>query len=122
MNAGEIVDARAVVDASIDEKSWQETVRQMAIACGWLYYHTHRSERSPAGFPDCVMVRTKPSRDAFGWVNLFKTRLIFAELKRVGKNPTGAQKTWLGTLSLVPGVEVYVWTPADREQAAEVLK
>src|SRR5690606_33814887 len=77
----------------------QEHVRQLCNKLGCLYYHTWRSDRSPAGFPDCVIV----TRDS---------RLIFAELKREGKQPTTAQREWLAALEEA-GCEVYIWRPSD---------
>ena len=87
----------------------------LADGSGWRGYHTHRSDRSPAGFPDLVLVK--------GY------RLIFAELKRQkgGKTST-AQLEWLedlerltrlpqvhhGDCPEVPSpVEVYLWRPLD---------
>lgn len=84
----------------------------LAQQLGWLGYHTHRSDRSPAGFPDLVLVRGP--------------RLIFAELKRQARSakPTPAQEEWLDRLGVVEravadanatvaSVEVYLWRPED---------
>lgn len=105
---------RASVAAQMSEKDLQSRVEQIAGVTGWLFYHTHRSDRSPAGFPDCVMVR--------------RGRLIFAELKRQTQSaqPTPAQRQWLIRLAEVPAgierhwpavtanpVEVFLWRPAD---------
>lgn len=99
---------RQVAD-SMPEAVLQEQVRQVAQLHGWRYYHTHRSDRSPAGFPDTVLLR--------------RDRLIFAELKRQAKRykPSPAQQAWLDdlqqladfSLSAVGAVEVYVWRPLD---------
>lgn len=97
------------------EAELQEHVRQLCNKLGCLYYHTWRSDRSPAGFPDCVIV----TRDG---------RLIFAELKRQNADPTPAQQEWLdglravgrnvATFAVASGVwesliEVVVWRPSD---------
>lgn len=90
------------------ERELQELVRQ---ACGlghWLYYHTHRSQHSPAGFPDVVALKGP--------------RMIVAELKRTGQAPTPAQAAWLEAFTGVRSVEVYLWTPDDLDQAVEVLR
>ncbi len=55
----------------ITEAQLERTVKDLAERMGWLYYHTHRSQHSPAGFPDCVMLRGD--------------RQVVAELK-VGEN------------------------------------
>jgi hypothetical protein len=83
------------------EAEFTQTVRDLARQCGWLEYHTHRSDRSPAGFPDLVLARAP--------------RLIFAELKVGSNKPTKAQREWLNALNdgldLTP--EVYLWYPRD---------
>ena len=92
---------------SIPEADWQEGVRQHALLRGWLFFHPWSAKHSAAGYPDCTMVR--------------RSRLIFAELKRVGEVPTPEQVVWLEALRGVPGVEVYVWTVADRDEVERVL-
>lgn len=89
---------RRVLAKAMPEEALQEQVRQMALMLGWLYYHTHNSRHSPAGFPDCVMVKEE--------------RLIFAELKRWDKNPTPVQYEWLDALGNA-SQEAYVWRPQD---------
>lgn len=95
----------------------------LALALGWLGYHTHRSQHSPAGFPDLVLVKGG--------------RLIFAELKRqaASAKPTEEQRRWLAELGRVsdvgaalasyapdyvdgitggaPLVGAYLWRPRD---------
>jgi hypothetical protein len=62
----------------------------LAQRLGWLAYHTHRSDRSPAGFPDLTLVHPGAGR------------LVFAELKRQKRsNPTPAQVGWLDALERV---------------------
>jgi hypothetical protein len=72
-------------------------VRQVAQLRQWLGYHTHRSDRSDAGFPDLVLVRDE--------------RVIYAELKTERGRVTPEQRRWLDTLAGA-GVEVYLWRPA----------
>lgn len=60
------------------------------------------------GFPDLVLVRPP--------------RIIFAELKRKkGGATTPDQDIWLTQLGLVPGLEVYLWTPEQREEIVRIL-
>ena len=92
---------RAAAASEASEKQLQEWVRQAAIARRWLFYHPWISKKSAAGFPDCTMVRMEDSR------------VIFAELKRMGEEPTVAQREWLQAFGEIPGVEVYVWRPID---------
>lgn len=86
------------------ERSFQKQVVKLAELLGWRWYHTHRSDRSPAGFPDLVLVRPA-GRGRSG-------RVIFAELKGQRTPVTLDQRTWLTTL-VEAGAEVYLWRPAD---------
>lgn len=92
----------------LTEKDLARNVKDLAALFGWHRYHTHRSDFSPAGFPDETLARPP--------------RLIFAELK----SPTGklspAQQEWLDTLNQIPGIEVYVWRPADLDHVVRILR
>lgn len=89
------------------EKDLDAQVRILAAVYGFRRYHTYRSKRSPAGFPDLVLV--KPPR------------LIFAELKSDDGRTTADQDEWLADLGRVPAAETYVWRPGDLELIAEIL-
>ena len=70
----------------------------LAHIYGWrLVYHTFRSQHSPSGFPDYVLVRE---------------RVVFAELKTEKGKPTPFQTEWLDGLRSA-GAEVYLWRPSD---------
>lgn len=85
----------------------------LALRLGWIGYHTYRSDRSPAGFPDLTLVHRAGGR------------LVFAELKRQKRsNPTPAQVEWLEALEEVAldvngyhphhyPVTVHLWRPLD---------
>lgn len=92
---------------AITEKQFESQIKGLAKIYGWLYYHTWRSIHSPAGFPDCIMVRGE--------------RLIIAELKSETGQPTLEQYEWLEALAEA-GQEVYLWRPDDFDEIAEVLK
>jgi hypothetical protein len=87
----------------------QEAIIECARTLGWLVYHTHDSRHSAKGFPDLALVRDG--------------RLVFAELKAEGKNPTLDQEAWLlelrtvGTLARPhnegPRVQAFLWRPDD---------
>lgn len=84
---------------AMPEADLTEQVRQYARDLGIeLRYHTHRSQHSPAGFPDEVL--------------LGRRGILFRELKRQGKHPTPDQQAWLDGLSAV-GLDADVWRPAD---------
>lgn len=89
------------------EKQFEAQVKELAMRFGWLYYHTWRSIRSPAGFPDCVMVKGD-------WV-------IFAELKSEKGKVTEPQKEWLDAL-FIAGEEVYTWRPSQFDDIVKVLR
>ncbi len=94
-----------VLDA-ISEKQFERQVKDAASLFKWEYYHTHRSQFSPAGFPDCVFVRET---------------VIYAELKAEKGKLSEDQRRWL--LALVrAGQRVYVWRPSSIDQIIEVLR
>ena len=93
---------------AITEKQFEAQVKHLAKLFGWLYYHTWRSFHSPAGFPDCVMVRPP--------------RVIFAELKTEKGQVSPHQQEWLDLLGQCPGVEVYLWRPSDFKEIVECLR
>lgn len=89
------------------EKSFAAQVDHLAKLMGWRIGKTWLSVKSPAGFPDRVFVRPP--------------RLIFAELKRENGKLSLAQEEWIADLHHVPGVETYVWRPADWSEIANIL-
>jgi hypothetical protein len=91
----------------ITEKDVERHVKDAARHFGWARYHTHRSDFSPAGWPDEVLVRPP--------------RMVIAELKGRGKDPSPAQAEWLALLRLIPGIEVYVWRPDDLDDIDRIL-
>jgi hypothetical protein len=106
----------------ISEAAWQSEVMGLLAFYGWLAYHTHNSERSPAGFPDITATRTM--RD-------FAPELLFAELKTDTGAIRPAQRSWLWALHQVaaaadhmsrhdvleaPAIGCYLWRPRDRRE------
>jgi hypothetical protein len=83
----------------MSERDLQAAVERLCRQFALMYYHTHRSEHSTAGWPDLVIVA--PARGALFW-----------ELKRQGEDPTPAQQQWLTALESL-GLEVAVRRPAD---------
>jgi hypothetical protein len=96
------------MSATITERDLTGYVRDVAKALGWRRYHTWLSRNSPSGFPDEVLVRPP--------------RLIFAELKSDRGKLSPDQQAWLEDLREVPCLEVHVWTPAQMDEIAEVLR
>jgi len=100
--------------STITEKAFQEWFRKRAIKNSYLFYHTHRSQFSPSGFPDNVLVRLEP-----------EPRLIFCELKTDDlkvSQPSIDQWMWLYILQHIPGVECYLFRPSDFDEIDELLK
>jgi hypothetical protein len=91
------------------EKDFTGMVMREAEARGALAYHTHDSRRSPAGFPDLVIVNPRLWQGA-----------VYMELKMPGKYPTKEQRTWLTTLVLA-GERVYLQRPDDWKDIISIL-
>ena len=129
--------AQRAVDL-ISEKDFQQQVKDLARMLGWKTYHTYDSRRSDPDFPDLVMARRRPIVDVMRMClpgtclvtppmecvcieKVIETRVIVAELKAEGKNPTPGQQQWLDFFKEI-GVETYVWCPSDWETAQGLLR
>ncbi len=91
-------------NAAIAEKDFQKGVVRLARQLGYSVFHPFLSIRSDPGFPDLVLIRPADGR--------YSGRVIFCELKRVGKEPTEKQQAWLDVLAAA-GAEVHLWRPGD---------
>jgi hypothetical protein len=104
------------------EKELRASIVRAAREFGWRVYFTWSSMHSPAGFPDLCMVRPP--------------RLIFAELKAEKGKLSDDQEAWLADLRalshpglamgssgepLLNAIQVFIWRPADLEDAYRVL-
>ncbi|HUW31510.1 MAG TPA: hypothetical protein VM223_07840 [Planctomycetota bacterium] len=87
------------------EEEFLQDVRAQAHLFGWTTYHTRNSKGSDKGLLDLIMRRE---------------RLVWAELKMPGKQPTPEQVELMDWLK-ANGYEVYLWYPADMDEIAEVL-
>ena len=94
--------------ADLSEAAFQRTVVDLAQWRGWRVFHVHDSRRSAAGWPDLAMLRGD--------------RMLAVELKTKTGRVTDAQRGWLAALSCVPGVESFVWRPADWPAVQAVLR
>lgn len=92
----------------LSEKDFQRQVLDLARIFGWRSYHPMLSKWSERGFPDLTLVRPP--------------RLVFAELKREKGTTTVHQDEWAHLLGGCPGVEYFLWRPADIDAIAEVLR
>jgi putative heme degradation protein len=93
------------------ETQFMQQVTQLAQYYSWRIYHTHDSRRSPAGFPDLVLVRPP--------------ELIFAELKTEKGRVRPEQADWLADLEAVARVlavegvralDVCLWRPSQFDE------
>lgn len=98
----------ALVALPFTERDLQRQVTDIAKMFRWQIYHPFLSKWSEKGFPDLTLIRPP--------------RLVFAELKRDKAKTTPAQDEWLELLGACPGVEVYVWRPADLDAIVAVLR
>ena len=96
-----------VFDA-ISERDFERQVKDCAKLFKYLYYHTFRSQFSPAGFPDCVLVRGSEP-------------VIYAELKSEAGKLSEPQRTWLLALHRA-GERVFVWRPSNLDEIISVLR
>lgn len=95
-----ITEYRQAIAKNMSERTLQTKVEQIAREFGWLFYHTHDSRRSQAGFPDVVFLHPKTGR------------LIVRELKDMRRKPTTEQTAWLDAFKLA-GIDAGIWRPID---------
>lgn len=90
------------------EQQLMQAIDDLARMTGFqLRYHTHRSEHSPAGFPD--------------WCFAKRGRLVFVEAKTTTGRVSAAQAAWIATLSTITRVDALVTRPATLQQLADLL-
>jgi hypothetical protein len=85
---------------TLSERDLERLVVDAARLGGWLSYHTFDSRRSPAGFPDLVLVRPPT--------------LLIVELKTAKGRLRPEQADWLNALARC-GIECAVIRPADAD-------
>lgn len=98
------------------EREWQKQVIEIAHLFRWKVAHfrparTNKGWVTPVaadgkGFPDMVLVRD---------------RVIFAELKAVGKYPSPEQRAWRGAIETAGG-EYYLWRPDNADDVIATLR
>jgi hypothetical protein len=93
------------------ERAFMNQVIKAAEVLGWRWYHTHRSDKSPAGFPDLVLVRARHSQP----------RLLFVELKAERTKVTPDQRVWIDELRAC-GQEAYIWRPQHWPNIEKLLR
>ena len=91
----------------LSEAQFQRQVVRYAELMGWRWYHTRRSERSPRGFPDLVLVR--------------RPRVVFAELKAQRTPVTDDQRAWIAELRACDQ-EAYIFRPEQWQEIERCLR
>lgn len=93
-------DYRRMIARNMAEKTLQGRVELLARELGWLFYHTHDSRRSQAGFPDIVLAYPATGR------------LVVRELKTMKGTLSTDQQQWLAAFTTA-GIDTGVWRPID---------
>lgn len=104
---------RNKINGSLSHEEFMTQVIQLLDLCHWRYYHTYRSTRSPAGFPDIAAVRENSDGSS---------ALIFLEIKTQKGKLTVTQLEWLSLLDNVPGVVATVCRPSWWNSLVALLK
>ena len=90
------------------EQDLQNKIIKLAKVYGYeQIYHTWRSDHSPAGFPDLILLREK--------------RMVVAEIKSEKGILSPEQYFWLCAFRKITK-DVYLWKPSDWQELTEVLK
>lgn len=100
------------------EADFTRGVLDLARILGWRSAH-FRAARTQRGW------RTPVQGDGRGWPDLVLVRpprVVVAELKADSGRVSHDQAAWLAYLERCPGVEVFVWRPADLDGIAQVLR
>ena len=104
------------------EKEFMQGVIELAHLLGWRHFHDNATN-GPRHCWHCGRKSTQP-RNIEGWPDLVlirRPRVIWAELKREGEEPTDAQLGWLEELRAC-GQEVYIWRPSDHPAILKILQ
>ena len=93
------------------EADLQGRLMQTGRLCHWLVYHTFRSDKSPIGFMDIVMVRD-------GKLLALEVKRNLAEVAAMARTDSGkAQLDWIAAMQQVPGCRAAVVSPENEALA-----
>ena len=93
------------------EEELQGRLVETAQLCGWLYFHVHRSDKSPEGFPDLVLVRD-------GKLLALELKRGLPEVAAMARTDSGkAQLDWIAAMQQVPGCRAAVVSPENEAMA-----
>jgi hypothetical protein len=104
-----------IVLRSQDERALEQFVVLTAHLYGWCGFHVSFSKGSVTGVH--MLGQGDGHYDSDGWPDwvFVRERVIYRELKGVGKYATPAQRRW-GVKLLAAGQDWKVWKPADRDE------
>lgn len=113
-------------------------VLELARMLGWAWWHDVSVNQAPTcgrrrqgqrcgGTLVCERCggHLQPIRNEAGWPDLFlfrDDRLIVAELKREGEDPTPEQQGWLRAFGRVRHILVAIWRPRDVDEVTRLLR
>ena len=93
------------------EADLQSRLVETAQHCGWLWYHTRRSDKSPEGFPDLVLVRD-------GVLLALECKRGLPQIASMARTDSGkAQLDWIAAMQQVPGCRAAVVSPENEAMA-----
>lgn len=99
-----------------DEKALEAFVVKVAHLYGWCGFHVSFSHGAVTGVHTFGYGDDHYDSDGWpDWCFVKGSRIIFRELKGVGKYQTPAQKRWQATL-IAAGMDCKVWKPTDQEE------
>lgn len=90
------------------EKDFQARILELALDCGWRWYHPYDSRRSIDGWPDLVLIHTR------------RQVTVFAELKDAEGRISPEQERWLEDLRAA-GHDARLWRPSDWDEIEALL-
>ncbi len=101
----------------LSEAALQSQVIDLAHVFGWLVAHFRPAQNRRGHW------QTPVQADGAGWPDLVlvRERVIYAELKRVGEQPSAEQCMWLEALHNA-GQEAYLWDERDWDAIVESLR
>lgn len=112
-----------VVLRTQDEKHFQESVKKLARMYGACGFHISYSQGAVTGVHTLGLGDSHYDSNGFpDWVFVTRDgRLLFRELKAVGKYLTPEQKRWHALLTFA-GQDVGVWKPGDEEAVVATFR
>lgn len=104
-----------IVLRTSDEKALENYVRKVAHLYGWCGFHISFSHGAVTGVH--MVGQGDNHYDSDGWPDwvFVKDRVIYRELKGLGKYQTPAQKRWMAKL-VAAGADCKVWKPTDQDE------